>query len=584
MNYKSKTCPICGDEFIPVSSKQKYCKKQIKRICPICGNAFIILCQPDNQNPITCNSYECRKHAYGLGTKQKTRICGVCRQPFHPQSSRQLDCNKPIEKVCIVCGKTFTGKCSMNDRATTCSEKCRQKLASENREKSYREDTKICELCRKEFHPKSNTQKICDNIHYRKCVVCGKEFVLDTSKSRADWPETCSHNCAIKYRFRNGNPMSNVSAVYNNRRNKYRGTEDQWDEYNEFLNDPINYLRKLDNPLTLTQLSERFGMSTCQVGQIINQNKAQQYVAYYQSNMENELVEFLKNYIDPKCITRHDRNEIHPYELDIWIPSKRLAIECNPTSTHNSTRPMIEGGYPTPIKYHMMKTDLCLKNNIDLIHLFGYDWIHKQEIMKSIILSRLSIYQNIVFARKCELRDVNHSEAKRFLEDNHRQGNANCSVRIGLYYQNELVSLMTFSKNRSTIGNFNDSETYELVRFCNKLNTKVTGGASKLFNHFIKTHRCNKVVSYSDRARMRGHIYQTLGFNKMESSDPGYVWVDYKTEVAYNRVNTQKHNIIKFLKDDSIDLSKSEKEIMSEHGYVQVFDSGTTRWEWFRNE
>ena len=59
---------------------------------------------------------------------------------------------------------------------------------------------------------------------------------------------------------------------------------------------------------------------------------------------------------------------------------------------------------------------------------------------------------------------------------------------------------------------------------------------------------------------------EKLGFTEFRRSDPGYVWVDLYTDRAYNRYNTQKQNIRKFLHDDTIDLSKSEKKIMEEHG------------------
>ena len=216
MSYQPKICPICGESFIPKSSKQKYCKKEIKKICPVCGAEYIVLCQPDTENPVTCSKVECRRFAAKVGEKRKTKICRVCGQAFHPQSSRQMDCNKPVEKRCEVCGKIYKGRCSMNDLSTTCSLKCQQKLATQNRVKSYQKETRICELCGKKFHPKSNTQKICDNIHHRNCAVCGKPFVLDTSKLRADWPKTCSHECAVKYRFRNGNPMSKPEAIQKN--------------------------------------------------------------------------------------------------------------------------------------------------------------------------------------------------------------------------------------------------------------------------------------------------------------------------------------------------------------------------------
>ena len=45
-------------------------------------------------------------------------------------------------------------------------------------------------------------------------------------------------------------------------------------------------------------------------------------------------------------------------------------------------------------------------------------------------------------------------------------------------------------------------------------------------------------------------------------------------------MNAQKRNIKRFLGDDNIDLSETEVQIMSAHGFVQVYDSGTSLWEW----
>ena len=48
---------------------------------------------------------------------------------------------------------------------------------------------------------------------------------------------------------------------------------------------------------------------------------------------------------------------------------------------------------------------------------------------------------------------------------------------------------MTFSPPRVNMGSKNHKQQWELVRFCNKLNTRVVGGASKLLKYFIKNWR-----------------------------------------------------------------------------------------------
>lgn len=230
---------------------------------------------------------------------------------------------------------------------------------------------------------------------------------------------------------------------------------------------------------------------------------------------------------------------------------------------------------------------LCEKKNIFLFHIFGYDWSHRKEVIKSMLRNIIKTTPCTIYGRQTEIRHVDDAEAFEFLATNHRQGGLHSKVRLGLYYNNELVSLMTFSKMRPTIGK-NDPEglpgCYELARFCNKLDTTVVGGASKLFKYFISEYEPQEVRSFSDRAHTQGSLYKVLGFCQDHVSDPGYMWVDLKTDMAYARNNAQKSNIRKFLKDDTIDLTKSETQIMSEHNFVQVFDSGVILWIWKKGE
>lgn len=230
-----------------------------------------------------------------------------------------------------------------------------------------------------------------------------------------------------------------------------------------------------------------------------------------------------------------------------------------------------------------MKTDLCENHNIFLFHIFGYDWAHHKDVVKSMLRNAVKCNSDKIFARNYIVKDVDYVAGQQFLSNNHRQGPAVSKVRLGLYHNDELVSLMTFGKMRNSIrtGKENLDECYELVRFCSKINTSVVGGAQKLFNYFLKVYSPLQVRSFSDRAHTQGNLYPILGFYKLRSSDPGYMWVNLKTDRAVSRLNAQKQNIKKkFLRDESLDISKTETQLMIEHGYVQVFDSGTITWEW----
>lgn len=573
---KAKICPLCGQEFIPNSPKQKYCKKPIDLTCSVCGKHFKGKCQPDN--PTTCEDTVCKKSASHAKSTFAPRVCRVCGKEFIPTSNRQLDCNKPVQRTCIVCGKAFTAKCSINDVSKTCSHECQIKYTAQQQVAAYSNETRICELCSKPFQPVNNTQKICNRTHYRKCAVCGKAFVLDTSKNRADWPDTCSRECHNAWRFHNGNPGQRLSVIRKIQETRHKGHESEFQEYLKFLQNPSDYLQTnfKDHRPTITELSNRFYIHTTTVGQLIKKYELQPYIRYTSSVMEDEMEQFIHSISSTK-VERHDRDKIKPYELDLYIPEFKVAIECNPTSSHNSTIPMYDAEFPTPESYHQMKTDMCDNVGIRLIHVFGYEWNHKREIIESIIRNSLGANADKIYARKTEIRDVSDKDSKQFLNANHRQGYVPSKVRLGLYYKEELVSLMTFGKSRSTIGG--DSDTWEMYRFCNKLDTSVVGGASKLFKYFMQEVNPQRIISFSDRAHTTGRLYQMLGFHELRRSKPGYVWVDAITDIAYNRVNAQKKNIKRFLNDSDIDLSHSESEIMLEHGFVKVYDSGTITWE-----
>ena len=72
----------------------------------------------------------------------KIKQCRICGQQFMPNSCRQVDCGKPIEKICAVCGNSYIGKCSKNDTSHTCSKKCQHIYSKMRSEEEYRKNNK----------------------------------------------------------------------------------------------------------------------------------------------------------------------------------------------------------------------------------------------------------------------------------------------------------------------------------------------------------------------------------------------------------------------------------------------------------
>jgi hypothetical protein len=352
--------------------------------------------------------------------------------------------------------------------------------------------------------------------------------------------------------------------------------------WQSFQADPRRYIQSnFDQSPTLLELSSHFGVCLTSIYNCVNLANNSDIIARCNSKMEDEIIRFVYTISPNIYIEKHNRSIITPYELDIYIPELKIAFECNPTTTHNSSICDPWGGDPKSSSYHQLKSKMCEAAGVRLIHIFGYEWNHKQEIMKSIISNLLQANSTKIYARKCNIVEISDLDCRRFLDTNHRQGYSISSIRLGLKYNDELVSVMTFSKPRMSISkSASSSAEYELVRFCNKLNTSVVGGASMLFKCFLRKYSPSALVSYSDFARTCGKLYQTLGFNFQRLSEPGYVWVDTRTDIGYNRLNSQKHNICRFLNDNNIDLNQTENDIMISHGYVKLYDSGSKVWMW----
>lgn len=291
----------------------------------------------------------------------------------------------------------------------------------------------------------------------------------------------------------------------------------------------------------------------------------------YSKNTSLEL--FVKDILDKYDVKykTNVRYVLKQKELDIYIPSLNIAIECNGIYWHSSLE--------KPNSYHINKTKLCKEKDIQLIHIWE-DWIKtKPDIIESIITNKLGLNNdNIIYARKCEIKEVNPSICNDFLHNNHIQGRSSSTIRLGLYYNDELVSIMTFSPPRVNMGAKNHKQQWELVRFCNKLNTRVVGGASKLLSHFIKSYNPTSIVSFSMNDISDGNLYKKLGFESNGIISSSYWYIEPKTYKRYHRTSFSKQAIVKKGWKDKVDNTWTEKDVMLERGYYRIYDSGQMKW------
>jgi len=282
------------------------------------------------------------------------------------------------------------------------------------------------------------------------------------------------------------------------------------------------------------------------------------------SNPEKEIVEYLKT-LGVKNIVQSDRNILSGLELDIFLPDLKIAIEFNGNRFHSDLF--------KKKNFHKKKTEECQQKGIRLIHIWECDYMKKKNIILSNLKSILGLIENKIYARKCEIKEISSLESNIFLNQNHLQGSTVAKTRIGLFYNNELVSVMTFSKLRKATGLSHIEDNYELARFCTKKETIVVGGATKMYQFFIKKYNPKYIMSYANRDWSLGNLYKNLKMEFIGYTEPGYFYV--KSNHKFNRYMFTKHKLIK----EGYDKEKTEYQIMTERGYFRVWDSGNLKYE-----
>jgi len=295
---------------------------------------------------------------------------------------------------------------------------------------------------------------------------------------------------------------------------------------------------------------------------LLNLHKYEIKLRENKSGLEIQVSEFLNSL---RIVYETNKRILDGKEIDFLI--NNFGIEMHGVFWHSSN-PLCNKTTPKESTYHLDKFKQSTKLGIKLIQIFEDEWLNRREACESIILSSLKLNERI-FARSTEVRIISSKEAKLFCEKYHISGGVYSKFNIGLFFNDSLISVMTFSKSRFE----KDKTTWEIIRYCTKKGITVVGGASKLFSKFLKEISPVMVISYSDNRVGSGNVYNALGFKKLKEIPPGYNWVVNGKRM--NRVLFQKSK----LKDyENFDPNKTEKEIMFEQGHRILFDAGHGKW------
>ena len=384
---------------------------------------------------------------------------------------------------------------------------------------------------------------------------CGNTRKISISDLRAGRKKSCG---CKQYEYRNQAMVK--KGIFKDR------TKEQIDA----LKSRENMLKFIGtNTYTIQQLSRALGVNPSYMSHICTMYNLYDTVQKNsgKSQLELDLYNYIKSIYNGDVI-QHDRSLLKGKELDIYIPDKKLAIEFNGTYWHCDE---LVGK-----NYHQEKSIECIQHGVQLIHIFEYEWLkdYKQNLIKQLLKDKLC-ESKIYYARQLSIKEVTKKDEEEFLNKYHIQGFSGSKTAIGLYDNNELLSIMTFGVPR-----FDRSADCELIRMCFKAGISIVGGAERMLKHYIDTYKPLSIISYCDLAKFNGNSYFRLGFttSKENLTSPNYVWVSPDRNEVLPRYQTQKQKLVNLGLDAYGD---TEDEIMKNLEYLKIYDSGNLKFIWY---
>ena len=285
---------------------------------------------------------------------------------------------------------------------------------------------------------------------------------------------------------------------------------------------------------------------------------------------EEKLAEFLNSL--GMDIKRNNRKIITPLELDIVVEDQKVAIEYCGLYWH--------GHKIKDKKYNINKLERCLEKGYRLLTIFEDEWLLKQDIVKARLKHILGFDKNVIKIRasECEIEGLEYNIKDEFLNKYHIQGKDRSRIKLGAYYKNELVSIMTFGSPSPAKGAKNSQEgIWELNRFCSHPDYHIYGIASKLLKYFQENFEWNEIFSYADRRWSDGNLYKQLGFNLVGTTNPNYWYWGKDIIGRAHRFNFRK-SALKDKKMKYYNPDFTEFQIMGLEGYNWIYDCGSLKY------
>ena len=466
--------------------------------------------------------------------------------------------NIETRPVCLSCGKHVKFHGYNYGFAEYCSPKCAQN------DSTVREHYNIAVL--KKYG--QNAKKI---FHNKAKQTCIERYGVDNAMKSDQFKEKAKQTCIERYGVDNAMKSDQFKEKAKQTcLKKYGNVYYLASKQHELIRDEVNEKMKNTN-------IKRYGfpspVSSEKVKKRINETCMEKYgclwncmrkEAHNSNNINSNPNLYIRSLLDKYNINYDIEYPLSNYIYDFKV--NNILIEVNPYATHNINWSPYKN-VKISKNYHQEKTNAGKAAGFKVINI--WDWDNAEQIILS-LTEKVSIY-----ARKCKIKCISKKDAKIFLSQYHFQGSCNNqSIIYGLYYNDELIQIMSFGKPR-----YNKKYEYELLRLCTKFGYKVLGGAQKLFNNFIKEYNPNTIVSYCDDSKFTGNIYNKLGFSIKTKPMPSRHWYKQKGNIHITD-NLLRQKGYDKLFGTEYGKGTSNEELMLKNKFVEIYDAGQSTWVW----
>lgn len=570
-DLKLRKCKECGKMFKPSSARQFYCKDIHYRPCPVCGKLVEVKRGTFNDPPRCCSK------ACAVKLRQST-----CLNLYGTVDPGNSDIGKEKRK------QTCLKKYGVENPAVLESSVVKAKQTCLNRYgvDSYSKTSEQRDRIKKLWSEKSESE--ISEISDKRRKTCLEKYGVENPRQCPEIQDKMKHNLFEQYGVTCSfwKPDIRERTLANHKKSvrdpelQARITKTMIDRYGG---------RGFGTDYMSQAMIRKYGKAyAAQVPEFVEKQKQTCYERYgqlpilsdeaWQHNRDARLKnngfsriskvnrDIAKRLNDLGIDTEFEKI-IESRWFDICLPNSNIVIEVDPTFTHASQE---NEAFHTKVDkyYHRDKSKLAEKHGYRCIHIFDWDYI-------DIILNSLIENKQIIYGRNTDIHVVSNEIAAEFLNTYHYQKSVSgIEIAVGLFYEDELMSLMTFGSPR-----YNSNYEWELLRYVTHPKYSVVGGSQKLFKAFVENADPQNIISYCDRAKFTGDVYSKLGFQLVRTNSPGKIWSKGKQHVNNSLLMSLGYD--KLFKTD-YGKGTNNEQLMIDNGWKSVYDCGQAVYEWVR--